>query len=142
VSSAKRLVLDANILLRGEFGSRVRQLLETCEDTADFYSPDVCFSDAGHYVVELSQRRSIDPAIGLSVLDGLAGIIVTVDLTLYQEYEETARERIAMRDVEDWPIVASALLLDAPIWTEDQDFFGIRVATWITSNVDLYLRDG
>jgi len=38
-------------------------------------------------------------------------------------------------------VIAAALLLDAPVWTEDQDFFGSGTATWTTSNVDLYLRD-
>lgn len=38
----KELVLDGNILLRAVFGTRVRQLLETYEDIAGFYSPDVC----------------------------------------------------------------------------------------------------
>jgi hypothetical protein len=33
-----------------------------------------------------------------------------------------------------------ASLLDFPIWTEDQDFFGSGVATWITDRVELYLR--
>ena len=36
----------------------------------------------------------------------------------------------------DWPIVAVALLLDFPIWTEDQDFFGAGVATWTTDRVE------
>ena len=35
-------------------------------------------------------------------------------------------------DVPNTRIVAVALLLDFPIWTEDQDFFGSGVATWTT----------
>jgi hypothetical protein len=34
-----------------------------------------------------------------------------------------------------------ALLLDFPIWTEDQDFFGSGVATWTTDRVELFLRE-
>ncbi len=37
MSQLKRLVLDANILLRGVFGVRVRSLLETYEDVAAFF---------------------------------------------------------------------------------------------------------
>jgi hypothetical protein len=40
------LVLDANILMRAVLGRRVRELLERYEDSATFYSPDVCFDDA------------------------------------------------------------------------------------------------
>jgi predicted nucleic acid-binding protein len=51
-----------------------------------------------------------------------------------------ARNRIAIRDPADWPIVATSLLLDCPIWTEDRDFFGAAVATWTTQTIELYLR--
>jgi hypothetical protein len=29
----------------------------------------------------------------------------------------------------------------APIWTEDQDFFGSGVATWTSGRIEVYLRD-
>jgi hypothetical protein len=45
VTERKRLVLDANILLRGVFGIRVLTVLETYEDSVSFYMPDICFSD-------------------------------------------------------------------------------------------------
>jgi predicted nucleic acid-binding protein len=60
---------------------------------------------------------------------------------LYEQHEAEARRRIS-RDVSDWPIVATAMLLGCPIWTEDRDFFGSGVATWTTENVELYLRNG
>jgi predicted nucleic acid-binding protein len=141
VSAARRLVLDANILLRGVFGTRVRTLLETYEDNVDFYVPDVCFADAQKYITEIAQRRGVDPAACIPVLDGIARIVTIIDRSLYEEYETVARARIALRDEADWPVIAAALLLDAPVWTEDQDFFGSGTATWTTSNVDLYLRD-
>jgi len=28
------------------------------------------------------------------------------------------------RDPHDWPVLASALLLNSPIWAEEPDFFG------------------
>ena len=138
---SKRLVLDANILLRGVFGVRVRSLLEAYEDAIAFYSPDVCFEDARKYIPDLASRRNFDPADGLALLDQLSGIVELLDRSLYEAYEELARPRIASRDVEDWPVVAASLLLDCPIWTEDQDFFGSGVATWTTHNIELYLRD-
>jgi predicted nucleic acid-binding protein len=54
--------------------------------------------------------------------------------------EGAARARIGPRDPEDWPTLAAALLLDCPVWTEDQDFFGSGVATWTTATVEHYLR--
>jgi predicted nucleic acid-binding protein len=77
-----------------------------------------------------------------SVLNGITGsLIQLVDRSLYEEFEERARARISSRDPDDWPIVATALLLDAPIWTEDQDFFGCGIPTWTSNKIELYLRD-
>jgi len=57
-----------------------------------------------------------------------------------------ARERPNLRrgrrrDLADWPILATAIVLDCLIWTEDQDFFGTGVPTWTTDRVELYLSD-
>jgi predicted nucleic acid-binding protein len=68
-------------------------------------------------------------------------LIHVVDRSLYEEYEERARARIATRDDDDWPVVATALLIDAPIWTEDRDFFGSGIATWTSDRIELCLRD-
>lgn len=141
VNAAKRLVLDANILLRGVFGVRVLSLLEAYEGVAAFYSPDVCFEDVKKYIPNLAQRRKFDPAAGLLVLDKIAGIVEAVDRGLYEEYEELARARISSRDIQDWPVVATSLVLRCPVWTEDQDFFGSGVATWTTNKIEIYLRE-
>jgi predicted nucleic acid-binding protein len=46
----------------------------------------------------------------------------------------------AGQTVEDWPIVAVALMLKIPVWTEDRGFFGSGIATWTTDRVELYLQ--
>jgi predicted nucleic acid-binding protein len=141
MNGRRGLVLDANILVRAVFGRRVREILEFYEDVASFCSPDVCFQDARKYIPDLSERRAVDAAIGLTVLEEIGRIVEPVDRSLYEDFENIARERVLARDPDDWPIVAVALLLDFPIWTEDQDFFGSGVATWTTDRVELYLRE-
>lgn len=141
MSQTRGLVLDANILLRAVLGSRVPQLLEAYEEVARFYSPDVCFQDARKYIPRLSERRGLDSALALSILEQVSRMVATVDKSLYEEFEQLARERVEARDADDWPVVAVALMLDLPIWTEDQDFFGSGIATWTTDRVELYLRD-
>jgi predicted nucleic acid-binding protein len=64
-----------------------------------------------------------------------------VECSVYEEFEQRARVRISSRDADDWPVVATALLLNAPIWTEDQDFFGSGIATWTSDKIEIYLRD-
>lgn len=141
MTAYKGIVLDANILIRAVFGHQVRHILKKYEDRARFYTPDVAFRDARKYVVIISELRHISSRIGLSVLDQLAGLVEQVDRSLYEQHEQPARQRIDLRDPDDWPIVAIALLLDLPIWTEDQDFFGSGMATWTSDRVEVYLRE-
>jgi len=140
MSPRKGLVLDANILLRAVFGIRVMQLLETYEDVAGFYSPDVCFAEAEKYIPDVAKRRGLNSALARSILQDVTGIIQPVDKSLYEGHEKLARERIQRRDPRDWPVVAVALMLGLPVWTEDQDFFGSGIPTWTTDRVELYLR--
>ena len=106
----------------------MRELLEAYEDVATFYSPDICFDDARHYLVQVLEKRGLNPESGLSVLAQMNELVESVDHSLYVDYERLARERIELRDPDDWPVVAVALLLDLPIWTEDRDLFGSGVA--------------
>jgi predicted nucleic acid-binding protein len=141
MSTRRGLVLDANILIRAVLGRRVRSLLEAYEDSADFYAPDVCFEDARKYVPGVLTSRGEDPEVGLAVLEQIRALVTPVHRALYQDLEQSARRRVATRDEEDWPVVAVAFLLDVPIWTEDQDFFGSGIATWTTDRVELYFED-
>jgi len=141
MTERRGLVLDANILLRSVFGKRVRQIFEKYEDDARFYTPDVCFQDARRYIPVISKERRFDVDLGLSVLDQIGRIVEQVDRSLYEEHQNAARGRIDLRDPDDWPVVATALLLDLPIWTEDQDFFGSGIATWTSDRVELYLQE-
>jgi predicted nucleic acid-binding protein len=141
MSAGKGLVLDANILIRATLGIRVRSLLETYEDLVDFYTPDVCFDDAREYIPQILVKRGEDPEAGLTVLRQMEALVQPVDRALYGDFEQLARERMATRDITDWPVVAVALMRKVPVWTEDQDFFGSGIATWTTDRVELYLRD-
>jgi predicted nucleic acid-binding protein len=68
-------------------------------------------------------------------------LVREIERDLYAQYEAVARQRIDLRDEDDWPVLAVALALDCPIWTEDTDFFGCGVATWTTDRVQLYLAE-
>ncbi|HEV2194148.1 MAG TPA: PIN domain-containing protein [Candidatus Acidoferrum sp.] len=82
----------------------------------------------------------LDSKLAKAILEHVSRIVGPVDQTLYQGHENLARERTEPRDPRDWPVVAVALLLDIPVWTEDQDFFGSGVSTWTTDRVETYLR--
>lgn len=75
----------------------------------------------------------------MTALDQIGQIVQSVDRSLYEEYEEAARRHIT-RDPDDWPMWPSSFLFNLPIWSEDQDFFGIGIPIWTTDRVELYLR--
>jgi predicted nucleic acid-binding protein len=140
MTAGRGLVLDANILIRAVLGRRVRSLLETYEESVAFYTPDICFRDAREYIPDILASRGVGPQAGFILLEQIGLLVQPVDHALYLDFEQLARERIAARDIDDWPIVATALMLQIPVWTEDQDFFGSGLATWTTDRVELYLR--
>jgi predicted nucleic acid-binding protein len=133
------LVLDANILIRAVLGSRVLSLLRKYAGQIEFLAPDTAFQEAREHLPSILERRGIpiDPAI--ASLNSLSDLVQTIEFETYSSFEEVARERIASRDEDDWPILAAALALGCPIWTEDTDFFGCGVATWTTDRVEPYL---
>ena len=75
------------------------------------------------------------------MLDALERVVHSVDLEVYGGLQQQALRRIEIRDADDWPVLACAMVLNCPVWTEDADFFGTGIATWTTDRVALYLSN-
>ncbi|MEO5926856.1 MAG: PIN domain-containing protein [Bryobacteraceae bacterium] len=135
------LVLDANILIRAILGVRVPVLLTKYARHVEFYAPDTAFQEAVESLPSILKRRGIPVPPALHALETLRPLIQTVEADAYSRFEAEAKKRLGRRDPDDWPILATALLLDCPIWTEDTDFFGCGVATWTSDLVELYLAE-
>ena len=133
------LVLDANILIRAVLGSRVLSVLRKYGGIVEFRAPDTAFLEAREWLPEILEGRCVPVAPAMALLDQVGLLVRSVDADSYSQFEDMARARIERRDADDWPILASALALDCPIWTEDTDFFGCGVATWTTDRIELYL---
>lgn len=138
----KRLVLDANILIRAVLGVRVRGLIERYCDAVAFYIAEANAEEAEFYLsTELAKKHGLSEDVWRPVYDGVFEAVQVLADDVLSEMENKAKARIGLRDINDWPAVAAALLLDCPVWTEDSDFFGSGVATWTTATVELYLTD-
>lgn len=135
----KALVLDANILIRAVLGKHVRNILESHAESISFFIPETAYLEAEEHLAALVIKRGEDPAIALRLLRSLAALGTIVSLDVYMEHEAEARKRLAARDPDDWPILATALALSCSIWTEDTDFFGCGVATWTSASIDSFL---
>ena len=137
--SSAAIVLDANILIRAVLGQRVRELIQAHASTVKFFAPDVAYADARKYLPALLEKRGADPIPAMRVLDALERIVHSIDMEVYRGFQQQALRRIGMRDADDWPVLACAMVLDCPVWTEDADFFGTGIATWTTDRIALYL---
>jgi predicted nucleic acid-binding protein len=137
---AKLLVLDANILIRAVLGKRVRALLVRYGGTVQFFAPDYAFEEAREHLPEILPKRNIPIEEGLAVLNSLSNIVRVVGIEAYSAYRQQAQRRLIGRDEQDWPILAAAMFLDCPIWTEDTDFFGAGVATWTSDRIELFFQ--
>ena len=137
--SNKAIVLDANILIRAVLGKRVRELIFENASTVKFFAPDVAYADARQCLPALLEDRDVMGNAAMMVLDGLEGVVQAIEFELYVGIQQQALQRIAVRDAEDWPVLACAMTIGCPVWTEDADFFGSGVATWTTDRVELYL---
>jgi predicted nucleic acid-binding protein len=134
------IVLDANVLIRAVLGRRVRHLLEDYAHGIRFFAPDVAYADAEKYLPPLLTERGKSVADVPATLRYLQGLVELVDEESYGVYEHDARERLRGRDEEDWPVLATALALGCPIWTEDTDFFGTGVAVWTSNRIEIFLK--
>lgn len=139
----RTIVLDANVLMRAVLGRRVSGLLETFAAQVTFLAPEMAFDDVREHLAAVLSKRgelgALQPA--LDKLTVLRSVVQSVDHTEYEAMKSAALARIGPRDPDDWPILACALLLNCPVWTEDRDFFGTGVATWTTALVELYFTE-
>ena len=139
--SHKAIVLDANILIRAVLGKRVRELILENAGTVSFFAPEAAYADAQKYLPALLEKRGIEADAVLNALADVGKIVQSVAPEFYADMQQAALQRIAVRDADDWPVLACALTLGCPVWTEDADFFGSGVATWTTDRIGLYFAD-
>lgn len=137
--STKAIVLDANILIRAVLGKRVRELIVGNADSVQFFASDVAYADARKYLPALLAKRGVKSEPAMSVMAALEPIVRPLELGVYAGMRTQALKRIAIRDADDWPVLACAMTLACPVWTEDADFFGAGIATWTSDRVELYL---
>ena len=140
--TTRAIVLDANILIRAVLGVRVSALIADYAASVNSLAPDTAFREVQeHLPAILSARGAVaeNLAAALRALDALASVVTVVPSQSYEPSQVAALARIGRRDSYDWSVLACALQLGCPIWTEDRDFFGVGVSVWTTATVGLYL---
>jgi hypothetical protein len=130
----RALVLDANIRIRAVLGGSTYSRSSCGRPIFLHYRDRMCGSGRA-----LAAKHGGDLTKALAFLRSIAALGTLIGLDLYSDFETESRKRLKARDPEDWPILAAALALGCPIWTEDTDFFGCGVATWTSTSIDSFL---
>ncbi len=140
------LVADASALVGELLRARGRALLRH-PDTDWFTTLEVA-GEVRHelhkrlrFMVERGQLAGDHVAVlEREALDLFNSSVSLVVPEVYVAARLAARERI--RDPQDWSVVALALVMEAGIWAEDRDFFGIGLPVWNTGVLLTHLRIG
>ncbi|MBM3409922.1 MAG: PIN domain-containing protein [Betaproteobacteria bacterium] len=140
--TTRAIVLDANILIRAVLGVKVSALIADYATSVNFLAPDIAYEEVQEHLPTILSARGAsagDLAAAHRALDALASVVTAVPSQSYEPSRVAALARIGRRDPYDWSVLACALQLGCPIWTEDRDFFGVGVPVWTTGTVGLYL---
>jgi predicted nucleic acid-binding protein len=140
-----RLVVDTSVLVGELLRSSGRERL--ADERLELFLPERMWGEAR---VELPRRiglfvrrRGLDPLIGdqliRSAFDAVEANLTVLDQAIYWPLEDEAIAR-SLRDPTDWPVVACALVLNAGIWTNNNDFLGTGIPTWTTDTIASWLE--
>jgi len=119
------IVSDANPLLSALLGGRARDVLFFPRIV--FYSPQHTLFEVEKYLTNVAQKIG-QPEMALFREFELLPV-VAVQPQQYDSQLERATQLIGQRDPKDVHVLALALELDVPIWSEDRDFEDLRGVT-------------
>ncbi len=129
----KRLVLDANILIRGCLGVRVRTLIADYADQVDFFVAEANVAEAAHYIADLARNKNLDEAVCTEALLSLMRVVQIIEDTVLESAREEALARI--RDADDWPALALGLQLECAIRSRPVSSISSAFTGWTSVTV-------
>ena len=126
-----RLAVDANVLLAASLGGRTRSV---------FFRPDWLFFTTTSVVAEVEEHAPLIAARrGLS-LTATEEAFRSLPITIVPDAEfenrlKDAMDLISDTDPDDAPLLALALTLNIPVWSNDGDFEGTGVEILTSSTI-------
>lgn len=121
-----RLIVDANIVLSAILGRRGK-VGRAIQAGLDLVIPEPQLEEAARV---LDRKLGIGATLAREQVGmTLVGVDV-INVASLESARDAALARLGPRGKPDWPVLAAALVLDADIWSDDRDFFGVGVAVW------------
>jgi predicted nucleic acid-binding protein len=127
-----KLVADANVLLSAVLGGRARVVL-THPEIDGIFTTEVTHAEVEEYAVVLARKRRLPLDILLLTVATLP--VSVVERETYVRTVSRARRLIEKRDPDDVEILALALHLKAPLWSNDNDFRALAIEVYTTAEL-------
>ena len=127
-----KLVADANVLLSAVLGGRAKVVLSHPK-IEGIFTTEVTLSEVEEYVILLARKRRLS-------LDTLLLAVATLPVSVveretYARAVVQARRLIGQHDPDDIEILALALHLKIPLWSNDNDFRDTGVEWYTTAEL-------
>ena len=124
-----RLVADANVLLSALIAGRARVAL-THPSVQEVYAAVATLDEVHEYVSALARKKRLPLDVLLLTLAALP--VIVVERAEYERKLPDATRRLGRRDPDDIDVLALALHMSVPVWSNDDDFREAGVE-WFTT---------
>jgi predicted nucleic acid-binding protein len=133
-----RLAVDANPILAALLGGQARRVFFESA-ISEFAVPERVISEVQRYVPRVAQKLGVEQAFLEYALNLLP--LRVYSARRYARAVREARRRIERRDPTD-DVLALALHLDVPLWSNDRDFEDTGVSRFTTAELLAILFGG
>jgi len=131
-------VVDANVILSALIGGKaIRVFIEAKE--LKFVTTDRVVGEVREYIPVLAKRKNLSRNVMEAVFSLLE--LEVVEKEAYLQHVPKALELIGRRDPDDADLVALALALNCPVWTNDNDLVELKEIKTLTTAEILCLVD-
>jgi predicted nucleic acid-binding protein len=127
-----RLAADANVLLSAILGGRARLILEHPQ-VSEVLTTQQTLAEVQEYAVVLARKKRLAEDLVLLAVGALP--VTLVERPAYAAAVSEASKRIGRRDPDDVEILALAISLKVPVWSNDKDFEGSGVEWYTTESL-------
>lgn len=127
-----KLAADANVLLSALIGGRAR-LVVGHPDVEGLFTVASVMEEVREYLPELARQRRLSEDTLMLALAALP--VVVADPAQYARQLPEARRRIENRDPDDVDLLALALAMKVPVWSNDDDFRTAGVERYTTAQL-------
>lgn len=128
LKSIEKLAVDVNPVLSAIIGGKARAVFLAGETV--FYTTAGNYREVERYIPVLAAKRNLaaeDLYLALSMLP-----VIVCDVSFYSEKIKKAKQMIEGRDSDDVHLLALALKLNCPIWSNDKDFEKLEIEVYTT----------